>query len=213
VIEIASGDVHIWHASLHVPEWRLPEYQQYLSPDERERADRYVMPIHRGRFSVGRTVLRDVLSRYSNIPPHGLIFNYGQQGKPEFKQMSDIHFNLAHSEDRLVIGITRGQAVGIDIERVRSLPDMEQLSQRFLPALEGLYRDEWIFRDQRTAFFQRWTRTEALLKAMGTGIPGLQKLDEPDLARWTIREIDAPPGYIAALAVEGEINRIKRMEL
>lgn len=212
MIEVAAGDVHLWHGLLSVPERRLSEYQQLLSPDEQARAKRYVRAEHAARFTVGRGMLREVLSSYTDILPHALAFAYGRQGKPDLDQSGELRFNAAHSDDRLVIGVTCGRAIGIDIERIRSLPDMAQLSERFLPALDGLYRGE-LSGDPHTAFFQRWTRTEALLKATGAGITGLEQLKSLHLSEWTICQIDAPIGFVAALAVEGQTNRITRMEL
>jgi 4'-phosphopantetheinyl transferase len=212
MIEIGAGEVHVWHGSLDVPDWRAAEYRQYLSQDEHERAERYIKREHGGRFTVGRGMLRDVLSRYTGVPPYALRFSYGAQGKPELEEAA-LRFNVAHSDAALIIAVTAGQAVGIDIERVRSLPDMRELSQRFLPALETTSLWDLLSHDERTAFFQRWTRTEALLKASGTGITGLRRLNEDELAKWTICQIDAPSGFVAALAVEGQLGQVMRMEL
>lgn len=209
---IQSGEVHVWNASLNVAVWRVTAYQGLLSPDERERANRYIAAKHRVRFTVGRGMLREVLSRYTGSPPHQLEFSYGPQGKPSLKDGVP-NFNIAHSEDQLLIAVTMRQPVGIDIEQVRSIPDMEQISQRFLPALDEREQNMIDMIDQETAFFLRWTRTEALLKATGIGIPALEQQEQPDLTEWTICQIDAPNGFIAALAVQGEISQIRRMEL
>jgi 4'-phosphopantetheinyl transferase len=93
-----------------------------------------------------------------------------------------------------LIAVALEVEVGVDVERLRPLPEYAAIAERFFPPSERPVLDE---RD----FFRRWTRIEAALKARGVGLYGAgAELEGP----WTVREIDAGPGYAAAVAAAGE---------
>ena len=92
----------------------------------------------------------------------------------------------------LAPGVALGVDVGVDIERLRPLPEYAAIAERFFPPSEREVLDE---RD----FFRRWTRIEAKLKARGIGLYGLGLDLDGD---WTVEEIEAGPGFAAAVAVE-----------
>jgi 4'-phosphopantetheinyl transferase len=118
--------------------------------------------------------------------------------------------------------VTRGREVGVDLEYIRREPNLlEGVEQFFAPreiaklrALPASLRYE--------AFFACWTRKEAYLKARGDGlsIPLDQfevslaptepaallhtQWDAQEAQRWSLRELTPGPGYVAALAVEGQ---------
>src|SRR4051812_26298690 len=81
--QIAQGGVHVWHASLDVSLVEAAHYAAVLSEDEHLRANRYVNPLHQARFTVGRGILRTILSHYENKSPEALRFVYGPHGKPD----------------------------------------------------------------------------------------------------------------------------------
>src|SRR5207248_10490631 len=85
--------------------------------------------------------------------------------------------------------------------RSRECPDAEQIAARFFPAAEAEeLRGEPA--DRRSlSFLTRWTRKEAYVKATGQGLSGLTDSAQDG---WWIRELDAPPGFAAAVAVSGE---------
>jgi 4'-phosphopantetheinyl transferase len=122
--------------------------------------------------------------------------------------------------------MTRDHAIGADIEAIRDVRSGADLARRiFAPGeievLEALEGEGW-----RRAFFRCWTLKEAWLKARGDGLtfptrrftvaiaPGeparLLGVDgEPETAtRWSLREVRAPEGFLAAVAVEGTIGRL-----
>jgi 4'-phosphopantetheinyl transferase len=231
-LELSTGEIHLWHTSLAADATEITSYTMLLSHDEAARADRYVFDTHRARFTAGRGILREVLSRYTGTPPEGLVFVYGPQGKPEIMQSGEplLHFNVAHSEDRLLIGVTRGRRLGVDIEQIRPVYDLMAVARRFFSARESRALQNLLADQQAVAFFNAWTRKEALLKAYGDGISEVLNTVEVTLLpgepsallsirgsteeaqRWSLHAPDAPPGYIAALAVEQPAGRITRFD-
>lgn len=225
---IAPGEVHVWRTRLDGwPLSRVAELAQTLSSDEQARAARLVRPEDKSRFTIARAILRDILSRYTGVPPGELVFSQAQQGKPHLVQPSvALQFNVSHSADRMLAAVSDGPAVGVDIERLRALSDLMELAARFFAAREHstlLSLEGW---QRIRAFFDAWTRKEAVMKARGDGLtlpldqvevtllPG----ESPRLLRlagsvgeaecWSLHSVEVPEGFTAALAVEGGCERI-----
>jgi 4'-phosphopantetheinyl transferase len=133
--------------------------------------------------------LRAILERVTGAP---VEFAVAEKGKPYLPGAPEVRFNLAHSHELALVGVALGVDVGVDIERLRPLPEYAAIAERFLPPSEREDLDE---RD----FFRRWTRIEAKLKARGVGLYGAGA----ELGgEWTVEPIDAGEGFAAAVAVE-----------
>jgi 4'-phosphopantetheinyl transferase len=119
-------------------------------------------------------------------------FAVAEKGKPYLPGAPEVRFNLARSHELALVGVALGVEVGVDIERLRPLPEYAAIAERFFPPSEREGLDE---RD----FFRRWTRIEAKLKARGVGLYGAGA----ELGgEWTVEPIDAGEGFAAAAAVE-----------
>src|SRR5581483_5548860 len=95
------------------------------------------------------------------------------EGKPSFTPEFSghgLHFNLAHSSDLAVIAIARRGPLGVDVERIRTVREVEDLVARFFCARENEQFQKLPEAERPGAFFNLWTRKEALLKATGEGI-------------------------------------------
>lgn len=179
----------------------------FLSWDERERAARFRFQRDRNRFIACRGTLRQLLG----MKP-AQNFTYGNYGKPGLGD-SEVRFNVSHAHGMGMIVITQGREVGCDVERIDpsfaddKIPE-SYFSPREVAALRALPEA-----DQCDAFFRCWTRKEAFIKACGMGMYlALDSFDvslEPDrpaaflrgATGWTLRSVDAPEGYAAAIVV------------
>jgi len=169
-------------------------------------------------------VLRQLLAHYLGSAPSELRFHRAGSGKPFVaKTPSDLPlcFNVSHSEDLALIAFTYRREVGIDVEWVKSISEMDQIAERyFCPSERELLRRSRA--DTRPILFhQYWTRKEAIVKATGDGLSvRLDRIDvstvaEDRLEPITLQDglgltrhlsvIDLQPkaGYVGALAVEG----------
>jgi 4'-phosphopantetheinyl transferase len=152
-----------------------------------------------------------------------LRFADGPHGKPALASATadrNIRFNLSHTDDLAVIAVSTRGDIGTDLERVRSLPRLQQLVSDCLSANEQSLLAGLPPGEQTDAFFQLWTRKEAVLKGCGRGITsGLALLDVSagaglggcpeyvsvrleDGTEWIIQDFKPAPSYRAALAVE-----------
>src|SRR5262245_42688899 len=161
-----DGQVHVWIV-------RLTEAladQRLLDPVELERAGRFHFPIHRRRFIAGRAALRRILGWWMGTSPRGVEFEYGEEGKP-FVSGDTVHqFNISHSEDLAAIALSSATPVGVDIERVRMLSDLGELSRIVFNEREHAQLQRTQALMEPRSFFLGWTRKEACLKAIGLGL-------------------------------------------
>src|SRR5437867_5841261 len=81
--QLASGEVHIWCASLDVPPEASARLYATLTPDERARSARFRFERDQQCYIVARGVLRELLGRYLQIQPGEIRFVYNAFGKPD----------------------------------------------------------------------------------------------------------------------------------
>lgn len=224
-LALEDDDVHVWRADLDQPEPFIRQLAGALSDDERERADRFRFDVHRNHFIVGRGLLREILGRYLNLEPGRLQFCYGQQGKPGLLNSDGdpgLRFNLAHSGQLALCAVTRNREIGVDLEYVRPVLDMDLVAERNFSPRENSVLQALPASERQLAFFNCWTRKEAYIKAIGEGLS--RPLDQFDVSLapgeparllwvagnpqeascWSLRELAVAAGYVAALAVEGQ---------
>jgi 4'-phosphopantetheinyl transferase len=166
---LRAGEVHLWRGSLAVSGRRLDEFRASLAPEELERAMRFRFEQHRDRFIAGRGYLRSTLSRYVGCDPNELEFRTGPYAKPALIGAQELHFNVAHSEDDLIIAIAQ-RPLGIDIESKRSIPEIEALAGTVFSEAELACWRRLSLQSRLDNFLGLWTRKEALLKGIGLGI-------------------------------------------
>ncbi|HZH31215.1 MAG TPA: 4'-phosphopantetheinyl transferase superfamily protein [Pyrinomonadaceae bacterium] len=221
---LAVGEVHLWRASLVQTPDALSQFHSTLAPDESAKAARYRFRRDRDHYVAARGLLRRLLGLYLARPAESLQFTYGAYGKPSLAgahAAADVRFNLSHSHELALYAFTRGCEVGVDIERVRAEFAGEDIAARFFSAREVSMLRTLPAHARTHAFFNCWTRKEAYIKARGEGlshpldefdvslIPGEPAAllgtrgDECELARWSLRSVDAGTGYAAALVVDG----------
>ncbi len=153
------------------------EYYAWLSADECDRVERFRSPQHQRDFVAARGALRSYLAQYLNCHPKELRFDYGTHGKPKLVDDPNLHFNLAHSHERALIVVCKSAAIGVDLERVRPVPKLLALAKRFFNVSE--YESIAALPEtlQPEKFFAYWTCKEAYLKATGTGLSQISKLE------------------------------------
>jgi 4'-phosphopantetheinyl transferase len=219
---VKPAEVHVWTLALDVAPAGLRVLEGLLSPSELDRARRFRSGQVQNRFIAGRGLMRILLSRYRHASPAELEFTYGPCGKPYLSDgltETGPSFNLAHSENLALLAVARGGMIGVDIERIRTVDDADEVVDRFFSARESAVFENLSPEQKSVAFFNLWTRKEAWLKATGEGIgnrlkevevsfkPGepAQFIDLPPDSKialpWFLHHLEPAPGFIGALAV------------
>jgi 4'-phosphopantetheinyl transferase len=195
---LAGRGIHVRPITTVASREVTARFEPVLSPDERTRAAAFRFPHLRDSFILARGALRILLARYLDLAPAAIQFAYGPKGKPALAAPSLLDFNASHSGNLAVFAFTAGCEIGIDIERIRPVPGLQNIADRFFSRREAaeLLSLPENHRDQ--AFFQCWTRKEAYIKATGEGLSA--PLDRPQAPDWKLCDLQLTPGYAAALA-------------
>lgn len=215
-------EVRVWAMSLSGSADDLANAGNLLNQEERARAARFRFDVHRNRFIMARAGLRRVLSACTGTPPESITFQFGMSGKPMLEaghERGRLEFNLSHSDDLALIAAARDIDVGVDIERIHVVEDMDELVRRFFCAAEIRAFAPLPVDAKPQALFNLWTRKEAWLKATGEGISHLlnkaqvsflpaepaRLLEVPEgyrLEDWSLAEIEPAAGFTGALAAK-----------
>jgi 4'-phosphopantetheinyl transferase len=214
-LTLTAGEVHLWRASLHLLPSVLARLAGTLSEEELSRARRFRFAVHRDRFIAGRGAQREILARYLGTAPEALRFREAEHGKPMLDGIpaeAGIRFNASNSELLALYAVTRHREVGVDLEHLRPVPDWEAIAERFFSPLENRAVRALPPELREEAFFRCWTRKEAYIKALGTGL--FTPLDgfAEEAARWTLREVCPGPGYVGAVVMEGAVRELACFE-
>lgn len=188
-------------APLQVPPADRAVLLATLTPAERARADRYRFPADTRRFSLARGWLRQVLGAELGIPAPDVTFA-DTRGKPRLAPVGGPCFNLSHAGELAVIAVCAGE-VGVDIEPETSAPAALEAAAIACTPAEAAALSLLPPGDRGRAALRFWTAKEAYLKATGEGLSVAP--DQVEVASpWTVRQLRPAPGYVGAVAAEGE---------
>jgi 4'-phosphopantetheinyl transferase len=230
---VANTKVHVWHASLQQPEEVIQKLEAVLSEEERQRAERFRFEKDRQSYSVSRGILRTLLYRYTGIQPEEIQFKYNPAGKPFLAGLEsgqNLSFNLSHAGLLVLFAFSWDRQVGIDVECIRPMEEMEQVAEKFFSPWEYKKFCKTSEKERLRAFYNCWTRKEAFIKAVGEGLSFPLREVEVSLEMgvpaqfitilgsrqeaecWTLHNLKTWDGYAAALVVEGSDHSISHKQ-
>ena len=217
---VTDLEVHVWQVWLDDWEGSLLSSSDLLSCEEKLRAASYRLEKDRRRFVSRRILLKKLLSHYLDIAPQMVLLRYNPLGKPHLADSSGsdaMQFNMSHSQGLAIYVFGRHRRLGVDLEALRLLPEVEVLCSRWFPGQQG--RLGKTLSEKQLAFYRMWTLSEAYLKALGKGfgspeeypdvMPYSLKTDWHDpavqfyqMGGWSFRLLTPAPHFVAALAVD-----------
>ena len=167
--------MHLWivHDEDIVDIALLESYRKLLTKEESERYQSFYFPKHRHQYLITRALLRCVLSLYVDcVKPHKWHFGKNQYGKPFIHNTIPVplHFNISHTEKMIVMVIACSANVGVDVERVRYIEEMIEITSRYFSQGEAQHLLRLSEDPRRDRFFDIWTLKEAYIKACGEGL-------------------------------------------
>ncbi|MGI8959007.1 MAG: 4'-phosphopantetheinyl transferase family protein [Bryobacteraceae bacterium] len=219
---LCGSDVHVWVVSLEASPWSLQELFSTLSSDEKNRAESFRFEHLKARYCASRGLLRFFLGAYLAMVPRDIEFSYGNWGKPSVAGFDSFSFNVAHSENVTVYAFAFGCDLGIDVERIRKMKDIDAIARHFFCSEEAADLDNVELSKRLDAFFACWTRKEAYIKATGEGLSAsldtfrvaLRPSQVPCFVHingstsqaqsWSLHNLRPSDGYVGALAFRGK---------
>lgn len=206
--------VDLWNIQFSQQIEQLDVHRSLLRANELERAARFKNPALANAYISTRGTLRQILAAHLNTEPADLRFERSEHGKP-YLPNSDVHFNLSHSKDRLLIAVSNSGPIGVDVEFRKPNFNYNAIAQRwFSPAENQHLRTH---ENPSRAFFDLWTKKEAYVKALGQGIfhelncftvPLNESANEP-LNGWAFQSLTIDPAYAAALVTQAPKKQLR----
>ena len=229
-----AGTLDMWEIDLARP---ISESDRdLLTVEETAKADRIIIESKQRQSYRARAELRRILGRYLRTDPRALAFVYGEQGKPALlpdpeRGPAPLCFNLSHSGTVGLVGVIFGGPhlqLGVDVEEARPGREFASIAESFFAPDEIEVFRRLPLTEHTAAFYRAWTRKEAYLKAIGTGLSFSSSAfsisygrDEPTRllrterpgdspGRWHMIDLPCPAGYAAAACWDGEALVLRR---
>jgi len=214
----------VWHIVLDVEPETVEPFAALLDADELRRAHSLRDERAAQRFVVAHGAVRSVLGRYLDTAGYALHWARGPNGKPYFDgPWRRWQWSLSRSGGHALLAVRLHDPVGVDLEQIRDGIRATALAGRYMPADEAAevsgQPDEAA---QNVAYHRLLSRKEACVKAgggrlldglrLGVLMPGIIEGTGAFAGqRWALRDLPAPPGFVATLATAGDRPRRLRM--
>ncbi len=219
-LSIEPHQLHIWRVDLHPSPQAAGIEREMLSPAETDRMEKFQFEPDRYRFIVSHCALRIILSRYLDIAPQQVQYQYTDKGKPSLVPATGLFFNLAHSGELALVAVGLHSQIGVDVEFIRMVDDLDQLAKSCFSQSEFQAFQQTPAALKQRVFFNGWTRKEAYIKAVGDGLSiPLDQFDvsmlpeespmllsiasHPDeVNQWSMQDIPVGDDYAACIAIK-----------
>ncbi|WP_228853301.1 4'-phosphopantetheinyl transferase family protein [Aegicerativicinus sediminis] len=148
------------------------DYIELLSENELIRMKRLRFKKDKLNFIKSRGFLRLILGQHLQLDPKCILFSYEENGKPVLAEINygNLHFNLSHSRNKILLAISDCNNIGVDIEYVNPAIDSLSIANKFFSEVEARTLESTHGNERLNKFFQFWTRKEALVKGLGDGL-------------------------------------------
>jgi 4'-phosphopantetheinyl transferase len=190
-------------------------FAELLTDGERGRAEKITSDSLRARFVVSRGLRRKLLSEVMGRAASELEFIEDGETKPRLLDHDGWDFNMSHAGDYVAVAAGRCR-VGIDLEKMREVPEMEAIMDRYFHPDEAA---AWRALDESLraeGFFVLWSAREAAMKCCGLGLAkglSVTRIDPAFLHERAaeakvgdevveVEKFDAPAGYLMVVGKE-----------
>ncbi|MEK7548615.1 MAG: hypothetical protein AAB499_01805 [Patescibacteria group bacterium] len=206
--------LNIWLANINEPGTIAHKLRQYIVKEDWLEANVHWTKSSRNQFLASRAVFREIVSRYLKTKQPKLA-NKESIGTyvPSLGKTNGLYFSIAHSDKKMLVAISRTRRIGVDVERIRSIPNLGELCSRLGINTKNSFDNQPTCR-KLLLLLQFWTDIEAIAKSKGIGVfkelstsfDSSRLLNRPKwikLDKHLLLSVPFSPHYIASLAVEG----------
>jgi 4'-phosphopantetheinyl transferase len=222
----SPGEAHLWFLDLGSLAGSL---RDALGGGEEE-----LQPVTTGQLRFARRFyLRLLLGAYLGLPGKSVRINRQNRGKPELDTTvhnSELHFSMAKSEDKLLIGFSTSSHIGVDLEPARRRArDAMGVARRYFTPAEADSLASTAPADRDAAFLRVWACKEAVVKASGQGIANqfCRFTVDADLSRpaavldfegenvddWSLALVRPGEDFLGAVAIQDNVTTFRAFRL
>jgi 4'-phosphopantetheinyl transferase len=226
----AAGEAHAWFLDLGQLARSL---QHALGGDRAEDFDGDA-PLTPGQLRFARRFyLRLLLGAYLGVPGKSVHLNRRERGKPVLdasRHSEPLHFSMAKSADRLLIGLASQVYLGVDLEPVARKPkNALGVARRYFSEPEAAALSALPDESLDSVFVRTWACKEAVVKASGQGIANqlhrfsvetdprrsaaVLDFEGDDAKEWSLQVLSPEPGFLGAVAARARGLRIQAFRL
>ncbi len=228
-VYLESDEIHIWLCNLDVSEQSIKKSKEILSIAEIEKANKFHFLNDKKSYVISHANLRAILSKYLNKDAKKIGFSYNKFGKPFLQDPKDksICFNLSHSGNFCLIGVTRSDKIGVDIEKINKEFSSLEIAKNYFSKKEYSEILNLPIHERTKAFYYCWTRKEAYIKAEGKGlsieldsfdvtisekkVKILRINDSSNVNNWQLYNLPINDEYCASVALYGIRKKITKI--
>ena len=220
------GQIHLWFLDLGGLAGALGDA---LGGGGNQKVPDSVVPMRFAR----RFYLRLLLGAYLGLPGKSVIINRQNRGKPVLDTSihhDPLHFSMAKSEDKLLIGLSASSQIGVDLEPAsRCARNTLGVARRYFSPAEAGSLAATPVSDLGAAFIRVWACKEAVVKASGEGIANqfCRFSVETDLSRsaavlefegddpdnWSLAMVETGGDFLGAVAIKDRVNGFQAFRL
>jgi 4'-phosphopantetheinyl transferase len=230
-LDLRPGALHLWSVPLDLPDELIRTWDGCLSEEESDRARNFVHEKDRRCYTVAHASLRVLLSRYTGVAGPTLRFCNGPHGKPSLANSGarTISFNLSHSSDLAIVGVSMPAQLGVDIEQLRLIDGAGAIARCFFAPAENAALAMVPLAERAAAFLTCWTRKEAFVKALGGGLsrgfadfevnmsrsrPALRVTERAwSTQTWSMFHLEPADNYVGAAVTDSTVSELRLLHL
>jgi 4'-phosphopantetheinyl transferase len=224
----AAGEAHVWFLDLgRLARPLRGALDGHVGADD-------ATPFTSGQLRFARRFyLRLLLGAYLGLPGKSVSINRSNRGKPVLDatvHKEELHFSMAKSEDRLLLGFSSRSHIGVDLEpsRRRALNPLG-VAQRYFNVAEFSALSAMPPDALDAAFLRTWACKEAVVKASGEGIANqlcrfsvetdpsrraeVLEYDGEQSPRWSLSLLRPAEDFLGAVAAPAPGLRINAFRL
>lgn len=128
-------------------------------------------PAGRLSFAVSRVVVKHTAAVALQVPATDLELAYQPGGRPVLRGLgAELHLSLTHTDELIVVGVSRAGPVGVDAEPVGRRVSFDLLRDHVCTPEEAALLADLPEGERTDRFLRLWTLKEAYTKALGQGM-------------------------------------------
>jgi len=191
---LEKNSIHVWSARYKDLEPHFRILSDMISREEQETASTFRTTADAKKYIIRRGILRSILAHYTGHTPEMLSFIITENGKPELDPdcaSAEVSFNLSHSSESILIGVTKKRRIGVDIVPMDASYQFQDTAEYLMTPAEKVFLKRIDPARRYQVFFRIWAAKEAIIKATGGT---LSRMGTTDLSE-IIEDILYSPDY------------------